>query len=102
MKSDVVYGLDDYELLFDKLQPLSFVFINGNSGRRHLGFGAQDVEQSLEECGISSMDFAGFIKTPVSDGKYNYALRYSEFIPLAIWQIQELKKRIIKLERKVM
>lgn len=102
IKEDIKYGLDEYDALFDALKPMSFVFVNGESGRRHLGMGAQDVEESMGEAGISSMDFAGFIKSPNGDaGGFSYALRYGEFIPLCIEQIQRLKSRVSELERRL-
>lgn len=101
LKKDVRYGLDDYDALFDALRPMSFVFTDGESGRRHLGMGAQDIERAMEGCGISAMDFAGFIKSERPDGAgYDYALRYGEFIPLCIEQIQRLKARVSELERR--
>lgn len=99
LKKDVQYGLSGYDALFDALRPMSFIFVDGESGRRHLGMGAQDVETAMERAGISSMDFAGFIKSERPEGGgYNYALRYGEFIPLCIDQIQRLKARMDKLE----
>lgn len=99
VKKDVRYGLDDYDALFDALRPMSFLFTNGESGRRHLGLGAQDVEAAMDKLGVSSMDFAGFIKSKREEGSaYNYALRYGEFIPLCIEQIQKLKARVAELE----
>ena len=81
--------------------PYTYKMINGTSGRRHIGFIAQRIEEAMTECGISSMEFAGLIKAPVyakkmldQDGKeteeydtssdiidYTYHLRYDEFIP---------------------
>ena len=107
VKKDVVYDLGQYEQFFDSLKPMSFIFVNGKSGRRHMGFGAQDVEKTLEEVGISTKDFAGFVKSPVVDdygklieNKWEYALRYGEWIPLFVDQIQKLKKRVSELEKK--
>ncbi len=102
LKKEVRYGLDDYDSLFDALKPMSFIFTDGESGRRHLGLGAQDIERSMEHCGISDMDFAGFIKSERPDGSgHDYALRYGEFIPLCIEQIQRLKVRVSELERRI-
>ena len=105
VKKDVTYGLENYEALFDALRPISFRFVDGNSGRVHLGMGAQDVEQALADTGLTSMDFAGLIKLPklddegnVVEGEFDYALRYGEFIPLLIEQVQQLKKRVRELE----
>lgn len=47
---------------FSLLQPVSFQFIDSNSGRTHIGFISQDVENAMEACGLTSLDFAGFCK----------------------------------------
>lgn len=104
-KNSVVYDLSDYEGFFDGLKPMTFLFNDGTSGRKHMGFGAQDVEQNLVDNGLTSMDFAGFIKSQRTDdfgqvyeGEYDYALRYTEFIPILVDQVQKLKKRVAELE----
>lgn len=105
VKKDVVHDLTGYESFFNALSPCTYKFVDGESGRTHLGMISQDVEKALADCNISSMDFAGFIKSPkkdekgnVIDGEYAYALRYGEFIPLLIWQVQKLKARVAELE----
>lgn len=101
-KKKVEYGLGRYDALFDSLRPMSFLLKDGQSGRRHLGLGAQDVEQAMEGCGISTMEFAGLVKSPGQGGEgFDYGLRYGEFIPLCIEQIQRLKGRVDKLEGRV-
>ncbi len=107
-KESVRQGLDEYGDFFDRLRPVSYRFIHGQSGRRHLGFIAQDVERAMNDCGVSSKDFAGLIKSPNLDkngdelpGEYTYALRYGEFIPLCVDQIQKLKARISELASKI-
>lgn len=47
---------------FRKLKPVSFRFIDGTSGRTHTGFIAQDVEEAMNETGLTAQDFAGFCK----------------------------------------
>lgn len=107
-KEDIVYGLERYGALFDRLKPVSYRLKDGQSGRTHLGLIAQDVEAALAACGLSDMDFAGFIKSPVKseDGdemelNWEYALRYGEFIPMCIARIQELTARVAELERRL-
>ena len=101
-KHDIAYGLEGYDGLFDALRPASFRLNQNESNRVHLGLIAQDVEEALAACGVDSQDFAGFIKSPREDGSgYDYALRYSEFIPLCIAQIQTLKARVDGLERSI-
>lgn len=97
-KRDISYGLSKYDGFFDRLKPSSYKMVGGD--RTHTGLVAQDIEVLLEECGISTMDFAGFVKAEREDGEgYDYGLRYSEFIPLLIEQVQALKARVNTLEK---
>lgn len=93
-KKNIQYGLDRYSALFDRLRPVSYQLAEGRSGRTHLGLIAQDVEDALAELGISTKEFAGFVRSPRADGGYDYALRYGEFIALLIREVQELKRRV--------
>ena len=93
--------------LFANLLPKSFRFVDGRSGRRHIGFISQEVEAAMEKCGISNLEFAGFIKSPVYeivDGKetenivdYIYGLRYEEFIGILTYVLQDVISFIGKL-----
>lgn len=100
-KEAIVYGLYKLDGLLDKLEPCTFRFRNGTSGRSHAGFIAQDVEEALEELGLTTADFAGLVKSPREDGGYDYFLRYNEFIPINTWEIQKLKARVAELEARL-
>lgn len=98
-KTDIEYGLSDYDELFDRLRPATYRFIDGQSGRRHMGMVSQDIEELLASLGISSNDFAAFVKSPVNDEEtgevgYRYSLRYEEFIPLIIYEVQQIKSAL--------
>ena len=100
-KEAIVYGLYKLNGLLDKLEPCTFRFRDGTSGRSHPGFIAQDVEEALEELGLTTADFAGLVKSPRDDGGYDYFLRYNEFIPINTWEIQKLKARVAELEARL-
>lgn len=51
-----------YAKFFMLLQPKSYLFKDGESGRTHVGFISQDVEEAMAKCGLSSLEFAGFCK----------------------------------------
>lgn len=104
-KTDISYDMSRYEAMFDALKPANFKMIDGTSGRTHTGFISQDIEDALAPCGLTSIDFATFIKSPkvdengkVIEGEYVYGLRYDELIALMVTQIQSLKKRVAQLE----
>lgn len=98
-KKDVEYGLDRFLPVFDALRPVSFKFIDGQSDRTHMGIIAQDLEETLSELNIPTKDFAAFIKSWGTDEEtkesgYRYAIRYGEFIPLLIYQVQKIKEAL--------
>ena len=100
-KQEISYDLEAYDALFDALKPCSYQFVENAHGRTHTGLIAQDVEQALEDCGLSDMDFAAFIKSLVEEEgqtQYHYGLRYGELVALCIDQIQRLKARVAELE----
>lgn len=107
--------MEGYERFFSLLRPTRYRMNNGRSGRFHVGFIAQDVEEALEAAGLTSMDFAGFIKSPIHERElpngeedesspitdYGYALRYQEFAALNTHMIQRLMQRVDELEKRV-
>lgn len=86
-----------YVELFKKLRPVTFKYKNGTSGRTHAGFIAQEVEQAMQECGISKEEFGGLV---IQDNG-EYGLRYEEFIALQTAVIQDLQKKVEELERRI-
>ena len=117
-KKDIVELPDQLVLKFVMgLKPSSYKLIDGESGRTHYGLIAQDVEDLMDSIGLTSMDFAGFIKSPKmelidefdDDGKpigvqtkvieNEYDLRYEEFLPMIVKFSQIQEDRINKLEK---
>lgn len=116
------YDLSRYEQFFLSLTPCCYTLADGNSGRYHCGFIAQDVESALSSNGLQTQDFAGYVKyeynTPedletqateateseqesVVQVSTEYALRYTEFVALNTYMIQKLYTRISELEETV-
>ena len=104
-KQDIILMGELQEKLFDSLKPVTFKFKDGNSGRTHYGFISQDVEDSLNDIGLTGMDFAGFCKDSYFGDEdeviTKYSLRYSEFIALNTYMIQKLKAENHKLEERI-
>lgn len=118
MKDNIKSLTDIHEQFLMKLIPVSFTFKDGTSGRTHIGFISQDVEDAMNEIGMTSLDFAGFCKdvkvkpSSVPDEvepdldengneQYIYSLRYGEFVALNTYMIQKLSQRISDLENKL-
>lgn len=103
IKNTISYNLDKYDKLFLALKPTRFKYNNGVSGRLHLGFIAQDVEQAMIDAGLGSEELAALVKAPVQevmeDGitDFRYSLRYGEFIALNTHMIQKLYRMVSEL-----
>ncbi|MBP3617936.1 MAG: tail fiber domain-containing protein [Lachnospiraceae bacterium] len=82
---------------FMKLRPVTFKYKNGTSGRSHMGFIAQEVEQAMMDTGITREEFGGL----VIQENGQYGLRYEEFIAIQTGIIQGLYRKVEELERKV-
>lgn len=99
MKNNIKALTDKYINFFSMLEPVSFHFIDSTSGRTHIGFISQDVEEAMKKAGLTDLDFAGFCKHSSStetgengEPVYGYSLRYDEFIALNTHMIQNLYK----------
>ena len=128
-QKDDIKPLEDWHYqFFLELAPVSFTFKDGTSGRTHVGFVSQDVEDVLAKFGKTALDFAGFckdvkhkyytddegneIEEEVLDDEgnpiYIYSLRYEEFIALiahalqiTITRMDEQDKRMDKQDAKI-
>lgn len=110
LKKDIDYDISKYDFLFDKLKPVSFKFVDGDSGRTHLGFISQDIKEALDESGISTNDFAAYVKAikresvekdEKTEDDYVYGIRYGELHALEVYEIQLLKQQIKILESRI-
>lgn len=92
---------EDYDAVFDGLNPVTYKYNDGTSGRLHTGFIVEDTINAIEKAGKTTVDFAAVcIWEEVSeDGLVERGgLRYEEIVALNTWQIQKLKRRIAELE----
>lgn len=128
LKSNIKPLTEKHIQFFSLLQPVSFTFKDGKSGRTHIGFISQDVENAMKQIGLTDLDFAGFCKDVETvvikdtcgnktyqikkdengNDIYIYSLRYDEFIALNTFMIQKLykenqdiKERLLQLEEKI-
>lgn len=107
MKKDFT-DLSVWEEFYSNTEPCAFKYIDGASGRYHVGFKAQQIQEALESSGLTTQDFAGFIQydvDPLSEEWHGYdteyGLIYTEFIALNTHMIQQLMKRVTLLENEI-
>lgn len=90
-----------YGDFFDRLSPRAFEYIDGNSGRTHVGFIAQEAYAALEPAGLTSQDFAGICIRDEGKETELWTVRAGEFLGLCIDEVQKLKKRVAELEARL-
>lgn len=98
LKTEINYDLSNYEQLFFALQPCSY-FYTRDLQHRHLGFIAQDVDESRAALGMSANDLAAVTQPEKEDGYYG--ISYSEFVPLLVHMMQKLSGQVDILQAKV-
>lgn len=101
LKTDVQYDVDDYLTVFDRLKPATFVY-NGHK-RRHMGFLAQEIQETLKEEGIPEEHFAALCtEVPNEERPMGmYSLRYGELQIMTVAKVQQMDKRLKALEAKL-
>ena len=102
VKKDIADFDDRYEILFNKLKPRNYKYVDGNKGRVHSGFIAQEVTEAIEEAKMTLDEVAYVCAFENKEGETYYGLRYEELIAINTWQIQKLKERIKQLEDKLL
>lgn len=101
-KKNCIEELDE-ELVakfLNALNPVSFKYNDGTSGRKHWGLIAQHVKETLDMLGIDTSDFAGYIED-ASDGEITCYIRPTEFIAPLIKGYQALYKENQTLKKDI-
>lgn len=98
MKHDIEPIPEKYIDMLDMVQPVRYKYNDGQSGRYHTGFIANEVKDAMDKNGVDSTEFGGFVATTVENGKYVFMLRYDEFIALLLEKIRRMDKRLKVLE----
>nr|DAP38951.1 MAG TPA: Endo-N-acetylneuraminidase [Bacteriophage sp.] len=100
-KTNIADMTEQYaKMLIDGAMPKTYQMRGGKSGRTHAGMISQDLEWQLMQNGMSSQDFAGFIKYAKEDengyptGQFGYGIRYEEYIAPLIKYCQMLKRNL--------
>lgn len=107
LKNTITYDLGRYRDFFMSLQPAFYKFNDGTSGRFHTGFVAQQVEAALRKNNLGNKDFAGLTVATLEDPRppfcttTRYALRYTEFVSLNTYMIQQALREIEALKVKI-
>lgn len=99
VKSNIEELDNRYSILFDELQPVRFIYNNGQSNRYHTGLILDGLKEAMDKAGIDTSELAAYCISNEATGEGG--IRYSELISLCIDQIQKLKARVTELEDKL-
>lgn len=95
-KHDITDMDDRYSAFFDAVRPVAYKYNDGTSGRYHSGFIANEIETALASAGISTQEFAGFVKAEIvndnGETENVNCLRYEEFIAVLWREVQKIKE----------
>ena len=94
------------------LQPIAYTLKDGDSGRVHMGFGAQQVAQAAAEHGMGDLSLyqavvvepdgsEHYFREGVQDENLCWGLNYSELIAPLVRTVQELETRLSQMEQAV-
>lgn len=97
-KQDIKSFTSQHELLFNNITPRTFKYIDGNSGRTHFGFIAQELRDAAINAGFTTQDIAAFMTITEEDGSEKNYIRYQELISLNTHMIQKCLKEITSLK----
>lgn len=106
VKEDIRYDLGEYEAFYRALKPCTYLLRRRDSGRRHTGFIAQEMEQALLDAGKTGMDFAAYgcdeeATVYGTEEKGLYRVRYAELVALNTAMVQKLMQRVDALEKEL-
>lgn len=94
------------------LQPIAYTLKDGDGGRVHMGFGAQQVAQAAAEHGMGDLSLyqavvvepdgsERYFRGDVPDESLCWGLNYSELIAPLVRTVQELETRLSRMEQAV-
>ena len=98
LKEDIKELEEKHLTFFRCLRPVQFKYKDGESGRTHTGFIAQEVEDAIHEAGMTNQDMAVVVIDQESGRHY---LRYEEIIAVQTQVIQNMQKKVDSLEARL-
>ena len=94
------------------LKPIAYTLKDGDTGRTHMGFGAQEVAQAAAQNSMGDLALyqaavveengtESYFRSDVSDEQLCWGLNYPEFIAPLVALVQEQEERISELEENI-
>lgn len=87
--------------IIDSLCPVSYELLQSSDNKTHYGFIAQDVNETLSNAGLKP-DTIGLVGQIFNNGREEYVLTYTEFIPLLTKKCQDLQMEVNMLKKEIL
>ena len=98
LKHDIEPLPEKYLQMVNRLEAVRYKYNDGTSNRFHVGFVAQDVKAVMDELGIDSTEFGGYVVDVDESSNPIYMLRYEEFIGIVWGVIRWFSTKLSALE----
>ena len=107
-----IAGIPNAKEFIMALQPIAYTLKDGDGGRIHMGFGAQEVAKAAAEYEMGDLALyqaavmeedgtESYFRSGVPDESLRWGLNYHEFLAPLIALVQEQEGRIRRLEEKL-
>ena len=86
--------------IVDELRPIQYELIDMDDGKTHYGFIAQEVVSLLDDAGLNP-ETTGIVGYIMNNGRQEYVLTYTEFVPLLTKKCQDLQHEVDTLKQEI-
>lgn len=86
--------------IIDGLRPIQYELIDIDDGKTHYGFVAQEVVHLLDDTGLNP-EATGIVGYVMNNGRQEYVLTYTEFVPLLTKKCQDLQHEVDTLKQEI-
>ena len=94
LKKDIRPIDDPFDVFFDGIVPITYRYKDHSTGKRHIGYNANNIQRAAERAGLDISDLGVFSV----DKTGTRSLAYQEFSALNTYKIQQLGIRMGKIE----
>jgi len=86
--------------IVDDLRPIQYELSDIDDGKTHYGFVAQEVVGILDDAGLNP-ETTGIVGYIMNNGRQEYVLTYTEFVPLLTKKCQDLQHEVDTLKQEI-
>lgn len=97
LKKDIRMLGDPYDVFFRGIVPVTYRYKNHSTGKRHIGYNANNIQKAAERAGLDLSDLGLFNV----DKHGTRSLAYQEFCALNTYEIQSIMEKMARMEEHI-